>query len=230
MARRPLVALSATAAAIYLVTQPWQPFPASAGLKGMAMAPLAVLSFLLARTYGRGFVYLGIAQVLSCAGDVLLDLNPSYFTLGLAAFLLSHVEYATVWLLYRPRPFRTTAGRTGLAGAVLVYAVAVGAWLIPGLGDLSGPVVVYMAAITVMVVSAVFSRFPIGVGVGAILFLVSDSVLAVNKFKFPIPGRDFVIWPAYYAGQLLMALTTVRALTQRDKLLADVRYHTTHTP
>jgi uncharacterized membrane protein YhhN len=195
----------------------------------MAMAPLAVLSFLLVRTYGRSFVYLGIAQALSCAGDVLLDLNPSYFTLGLAAFLLSHVEYATVWLLYRPRPFRTTVGRTGLAAAVLLYAVAFGAWLIPGLGDLSGPVALYMAAITVMVMSAAVSRFPIGVALGAILFLVSDSVLAVNKFKFPVPGRDFLIWPTYYAGQLMMALTTVRTLTQRDTLQADVRYHATHT-
>jgi uncharacterized membrane protein YhhN len=195
----------------------------------MAMSPLAVLSFLLARTYGRRFVYLGIAQALSCAGDVLLDLNPSYFTLGLAAFLLSHVEYATVWLLYRPRPFRTTAGRTALAAGVLVYAVAFEAWLIPGLGDLSGPVVLYMAAITVMVMSAAVSRFPIGVAIGAILFLVSDSVLAVNKFKFPVPGRDFLIWPTYYAGQLLMALTTVRTLTQRDTLQADDRSDPTHT-
>jgi uncharacterized membrane protein YhhN len=167
---------------------------------------------------------------MSCAGDVLLDLSPSYFTLGLAAFLLSHVEYATVWLLYRPRPFRTTAGRTGLAAAVLVYAVSFGTWLIPGLGDLSGPVLLYVTAITVMVGSAVVSRFPIGVGLGAILFLASDSVLAVNKFKFAVPGHEFLIWPAYYAGQLLMALTTVRALTQRDTLQADVRYHTTHTP
>jgi len=229
MVRRPLIALSATAAAVYLVTQPWQPFPGSAGLKGMAMAPMAVLSFLLARTFGRTFVYLGIAQALSCAGDVLLDLNPAYFTLGLAAFLLSHVEYATVWLLHRPRPFRITAERTGLAAVVLLYAVVFGAWLVPGLGDLSGPVVLYMAAITVMVVSACISRFPVGVALGAILFLVSDSVLATNKFKFPVPGHDLLIWPTYYAGQLLMALTTVRALTQRDKLQADVRYHTTHT-
>jgi uncharacterized membrane protein YhhN len=230
MARRPLIGLSATAAAVYLVTQPWQPFPASAGLKGMAMAPLAVLSFLLARTYGRSFAYLGIAQALSSAGDVLLDLSPSYFMLGLAAFLLSHIEYATVWLLYRPRPFRTTAGRTGLAVGVLVYAIAFGTWLIPGLGDLSGPVVLYMAAITVMVGSAVVSCFPIGVGLGAILFLASDSVLAVNRFKFPVPGHEFLVWPAYFAGQLLMAITTVRTLTQRDTLQADVRYHTTYTP
>jgi uncharacterized membrane protein YhhN len=230
MTRRLAIAISGIAAAVYLVTQPWQPFPGSPILKGAAMAPLALLSFLLVRPFSRTFAYLGIAQALSCAGDVLLDLNPAYFTLGLAAFLLAHVEYATVWLLYRPRPFRTTAGRTWLAALVVLYAAVFAGWLIPGLGDLSGPVVLYMAVITVMVVSAAVSRFPIGVAIGAILFLISDSVLAANKFKFPVPGHEFLVWPTYYAGQLAMALTAIRALTRRDKLDADVRYYTTYTP
>src|SRR5947209_3084304 len=143
MSRRPLIGLSAIAAVVYLVSQLWQPFPGSPVLKGMAMAPLALLSFLLARTHGRALLYLGIAQALSCAGDVLLDVDRSYFTLGLAVFLLSHVEYATVWLLLRPRPFRIPASRTALAAAVVVYAVLFGVWLVPGLGALSGPVALY---------------------------------------------------------------------------------------
>ncbi len=230
MARRLLIALSAIAATVYLVTQPWQPFPGGAAMKGGAMAPLALLSFLLARTYGRSFVYLGIAQAFSCAGDVLLDLDPSYFTLGLAAFLLSHVEYATVWFLHRPRPFRTTAMRSAVAAAVLVYAVAFGAWLAPGMGGLAGPVVLYIAAITVMVVSATVSRFPFGVAVGAMLFLISDSILAAAKFKFAVPGRDLLVWPTYYAGQVLMAVTAIRALQARDTLRTNVRNYSTQTP
>src|SRR5947209_8742479 len=106
MVRRILISISAAAGIAYFVAQPWMPFPGSVLLKGAAMAPLALLSFVLARTHGRTFVYFGVAQALSCAGDVLLDLNPAYFTFGLAAFLLSHVEYTSVWLLYRPRPFR----------------------------------------------------------------------------------------------------------------------------
>lgn len=224
MARRLLISLSIAAAVLYRVTAPWQPFQGSAGLKGMAMAPLALVSFGLPRNEGRAFLYLGIAQALSCAGDILLDLNPSYFTFGLAAFLLSHVEYATVWLLFRARPFQTTAARTGLAAGVLIYSAVFAAWLVPGLGSLAAPVMLYIAAITIMVVSAAVSRFPIGVAMGAILFLVSDSILAVNKFKFPIPAHEFLVWSTYYPGQLLMAVTAVGAMIQRDKLQADVRY------
>ncbi len=193
------------------------------------MAPLALLSFLLARRHGRTLACLGIAQALSCLGDVLLDLGASYFTFGLAAFLLSHVEYATVWLLYRPRPFRTTAARTGLAALVIVYAIGFGAWLAPGLGGLAGPVLLYVAAITTMVVSAAFSRLPVGVACGAVLFLVSDSILAADKFKFAVPGRDLLVWPTYYLGQLLMAVVFVRAIDERDKLQSDVRTHSART-
>ncbi len=232
MVRRILILISATAGLVYFLTQPLHPFPGSFVLKGVAMAPLAALSFLLARTHGRTFVYFGVAQAFSCVGDVLLDLDSRFFTFGLAAFLLSHVEYTSVWLLYRPRPFRATPVRTGIAAAVLVYAAAFAGWLVPGLGELSAPVALYIAAITAMVVTATVSRFPIGVSIGAILFLLSDSVLSVNKFKFPVPGRDFLVWSTYYGGQLLMALAFVRTLTSRDTLRAgdpNVRHHTTQS-
>lgn len=233
--RRLLIGISLVAGGVYLLIQPWAPFVGSALPKAFAMAPLAALSFWLARTYGRPLLYLGIAQALSCAGDVLLDLGPDYFTFGLAAFLLAHVEYTTLWLMFRPRPFRSTPVRGVVAAAVLVFAIAIGWWLVPGLGEMSAPVGLYIFAIAAMVISACLSRFPLGgVGVGALLFLISDSVLAVDRFKFAVPGRGFLVWSTYYTGQLLIALSAMRALTHtpaaHDKLPAgamDVRHHST---
>jgi uncharacterized membrane protein YhhN len=226
MVRRLLVGISVAGGLAYLL-----PLPGSVLLKGASMAPLAALSFILARTYGRTFVYFGVAQALSCTGDVLLDLNPAYFTFGLAAFLLAHVEYTSVWLLYRPRPFRSTPQRTAIAVAVLLYAAVFAGWLVPGLGELSAPVALYIAAITLMVVTATFSRFSLAASLGAMLFLLSDSILATNKFKFPVPARDFLVWSTYYGGQLLMALTFMRTLT-RDTLRGgdpNVRHHKTQS-
>lgn len=228
--RRVLTAISVAAGFSYLATGPWHPFPGSVWLKGMAMAPLAVLAFALARQYGRPLAYLGIALALSCAGDVLLDLDPSLFTFGLAAFLLAHVEYATLWLMFRPLPFRTTLQRGAVALLVIVLALALGSWLAPGLGPLAAPVGLYIFAITIMVVSACVSRFPAGVLLGAVLFLISDSVLAVDKFKTTVPGRGWIVWSTYYVGQLLIAATAIRALS-RDTLRAgdpNVRHLTTH--
>src|ERR1039457_4679552 len=58
-----------------------------------------------------------------------------------------------------------------------------------------------------MVISAILARFENPwVAVGAILFLISDSLLAVNKFKTPVPYRDFLVWSTYYAGQYGIAV------------------------
>lgn len=227
---RVLTGVSIAAGIAYLLTGPWQPFSGSVWLKGMAMAPLAALAFALVQKHGRPLAYLGIALALSCAGDVLLDLDPSFFTFGLAAFLLAHVEYATLWLMFRPRPFRTTPQRSVVALIVIIAAVALGSWLAPGLGPLAAPVALYIFAITTMVVSATISRFPSGVVLGAVLFFVSDSVLAIDKFKVHVPGRGWIVWSTYYFGQLLIALTATRVLS-RDTLRAggpNVRHLTTH--
>ena len=61
-------------------------------------------------------------------------------------------------------------------------------------------------AITAMVLAAILARFSNPwVAVGAILFLISDSLLAVNKFKTPVPFRDVLVWTTYYVGQFLIA-------------------------
>ena len=41
-------------------------------------------------------------------------------------------------------------------------------------------------------------------GVGALLFVFSDAVIAVDKFRVAVPWRGPVIWSAYYAGQVLL--------------------------
>ena len=228
---RVLTGISLAAGISYLITGPWQPFAGSVWLKAMAMAPLAALAFALAPKHGRPLAYLGIALALSCAGDVLLDEDPSVFTFGLAAFLLAHIEYATLMAAFPPASVPDNAAAIGGRADRDRTAVALGSWLAPGLGPLAAPVALYMFAITTMVVSATVSRFPSGVFLGAVLFFVSDSVLALDKFKTHVPGRDWIVWSTYYFGQLLIALTAMRVLS-RDTLRAggpNVRHLTTHS-
>jgi len=91
--------------------------------------------------------------------------------------------------------------------AVMLCAALVAAWLIPTLGSLAIPVALYISAITAMVICAILARFPSSwVVTGAILFLISDSILAVDKFKTPVPLRDYLVWITYYAAQY--AITT----------------------
>jgi uncharacterized membrane protein YhhN len=98
-----------------------------------------------------------------------------------------------------------------LVVAVLIYSVLLSQWLAPGLGSLAGPVMLYVCVITVMVASAILAGFSTTwVCSGAILFLISDSILAVNKFKSPVPMAGYLIWATYYLAQFGIAIGFLR--------------------
>ena len=203
--------LSIVCGFLYLVTQPWQPYTGSVIVKGLSVGPLALLAFL------AGSPMLGAALALSTLGDVLLDLDPvGLFVFGLGSFLVAHLVYISVFIRNRRRTVPLGAPRVLLAVGVLLYSVAVSGWLLPSLGNLIVPVAIYMCAITAMVISAILGRFENPwVAVGAILFLISDSLLAVNKFKTPVPYRDFLVWSTYYTGQYGIAIGFLTALSPK---------------
>jgi len=189
-AARVLRGLSIVSGVVYL-------FTGGVAVKGLSVGPLAVLAFV------AGSPLLAAALAVSTLGDVLLDLDPRrLFVFGLGSFLVAHLIYTSVFVRNRRRPMALGAAEMLPAGLVLVFSVAVSAWLLPSLGTLIVPVAIYMCAITAMVLSAILARFSNPwVAVGAILFLLSDSLLAVNKFKTPVPFRDVLVWTTYFVGQ-----------------------------
>ena len=90
---------------------------------------------------------------------------------------------------------------------VLVYSATLSAWIVPSVGALAVPVVLDPRPDRHGISTAILARFrQRWVAVGAILFLVSDSLLAVHKFKEPVPLRDYLVWSTYYLGQCGIAL------------------------
>lgn len=157
------------------------------------------------RLVGERWMVAGL--VLSWIGDVLLIKGdePLFFMTGLGSFLLAQLSYAQSFSkmpgnqpgLLRQKPL----------WALPVLAVAVGMlwWLFPSLGDLKLPVTIYVGAISLMVLSALHfgSHQPGGMWLilGASCFMLSDALLAVNKFAFPIPQAGFWIMLTYGAAQ-----------------------------
>ncbi len=204
--RQACIAVSATAGAIYFFAQAWQPFPASAVLKAVPVGALAVLAL---RSRGvrhdAGVLALGLA--FSTAGDVLLDLDPRLFVFGLAAFLLAHSTYICLFVRNRTAGTRFDAAHLAAVFAILAFSTTLSAWIVPSVGELALPVVLYICAITTMVCAAILARFSRPwVALGAVLFLISDSLLAIHKFKTPVPLRDYLVWITYYLGQCGIAL------------------------
>src|SRR6185312_13115793 len=94
---------------------------------------------------------------------------------GLRSFLLAHVAYLVLFIRIggfgRPRAW---------AIVYVVWFVVFLAVLIPGLGSLVVPVVLYGLVLGAM--AAMATRVSVVVGVGAAVFVVSDTILALSRF------------------------------------------------
>ena len=151
------------------------------------------------------------ALALSWLGDVLLlfqDGRPLFFMGGLGAFLGAHACYIGAYRQHQwAGPGRPLGWRMGVGLPVVVAGVALLAALAPGLGALRLPVMAYAAVLVLMVLAAVYRAgrtTPASfawVGAGAGLFMVSDSLLALNKFLEPLPNAGFWIMLTYCAAQ-----------------------------
>ncbi len=123
------------------------------------------------------------------------------FIYGLSAFLLAQLSYLIVLISSGPiRP----AGIPLAIGAVLI-SVAISWFLLPHTGEMRVPVLVYGSVITAMAVAAILCGGNQWlVAVGAVIFTVSDALIAANRFVAEIPAATFLIMLTYYTAQYLL--------------------------
>lgn len=172
---------------------------------------VALLSLLTPGARPSYTLWITLGLLLSLGGDVALMFSSSRaFLAGLVSFLLAHVVYAIAFTL--PNGFHPQDLITG--ALLLVLAAATYLYLRPGLGRMKGPVILYILVISFMVNRAVSTFFGDAfttqqawlVTLGAILFWLSDLVLAVNRFRRPLRWERLSLFP-YYGGQVLIALS-----------------------
>lgn len=157
-----------------------------------------------------------IALTLSWIGDIILmfaDHGEIYFIAGLIAFLLSHIFYI---ILFRKQVVSILNKNkiTFWLGTslVILYLGAMMLILLPNLGDLKIPIFIYAFTISTMLFCALNGflhwQKPANkyVLIGAIFFVTSDSILAFNKFYFPLPNNSFLIMSTYLVAQYLITL------------------------
>lgn len=202
----PLIGASTAASLAYLVTRPLTSDDWPAVFAVLSTLLLAVLGF-------RLDPLLGVALALSCLGDFLLSLHrlgsmnaDSLFLFGLGSFLLAHLAYIAVFRGYR-LPAWWKPGTLRLLG-VLTILVVLGSMLVilrHSLGPLLIPVVIYAVVLSGMGISAILADLgtPLA-SIGALLFISSDAMLAIGKFRGPFTGSGPLIWTTYYVAQLLI--------------------------
>ena len=148
---------------------------------------------------------------LSLLGDVALLWPQQGFLPGLVAFLLAHLVY--LWAF--TRGVRLAAWVPAFVGyAVLAAAVLAVLW--PGVpGPLRAPVVAYVLCLAAMAAQTacwwrarrgtVDGPLALGAALGGLLFLMSDALLATNRFHTPLPLSALWILATYWAAQWLIA-------------------------
>lgn len=164
----------------------------------------AGILFFAAYAFARGAPIAGAALLASAAGDSALALRPPVFIAGMAFFGLAHLLYMAAFFL---RIRRGGLDRRFLwAGAVISLAsAAMALWFLPDMGALLAPGLAYQTIITAMVATALASPAPLHGRLGAVLFMISDALIALGLYK-GIAVPPSAVWIAYAAAQAMLAM------------------------
>jgi len=148
-------------------------------------------------------------------GDIFLML-PNKFLFGLAAFLIGHILYVIAFIR-QTSPFALTRDKLYIlvAGFLAVYSYYFYTILAPSLGVEKYPVIAYIIVIALMGLFSYTRKHHTNTSsfllifLGALLFIVSDSILAANKFVAYIANSGLMIMCTYMLAQYAITLGAI---------------------
>ncbi|MGH8455793.1 MAG: lysoplasmalogenase [Stenotrophobium sp.] len=161
----------------------------------------------------EGRMLLLLALVLSLLGDICLMFDGDrWFMGGLGSFLLAHLLFIPVLLHGVAHPVLPL-----WSGVLAVYGIALFGWLLPKTGHLKFAVTIYGLALMGLAYAAIarwyahpdlYTQMALA---GALLFVASDSSLAVRKFVGRYAGAQALILSTYWAAIGLIAYAAAQA-------------------
>ena len=143
--------------------------------------------------------------VFSMAGDIFLMLPSDRFVAGLVAFLVAHIFYIVAFMSEISTLIWWPLIPLGLYGIVIYFILA------PYLGKLKPPVLIYIVVILIMAWltwerwSQTHQIRALLAYIGAILFIISDTILAINRFRGAFKPARILNLTTYFAAQCLIA-------------------------
>jgi uncharacterized membrane protein YhhN len=166
-----------------------------------------------------------LALAFSWAGDVLLmfdQVDEIFFISGLVAFLWAHIWY--IIFLQSVTKIEKIGSNALLLVPGLFWLVTLMDILNPSsLGILQWPVQVYGIVLIAMFSGALYMGFvkkkSVGLLIilGALFFVISDSLLALNKFHKEFKYAGIAVMCTYGIAQLLIALGVTKYITSASK-------------
>lgn len=151
------------------------------------------------------------ALVFSCMGDIALMFKGGFLP-GLGSFLIAHVLYILAFLYDNQGFIFTKMDRLLWSVLVLIAGMSLILYLLPHLGQMSIPVTIYATTILTMLLTtlnrwkSVNSTSFQWVLLGAGLFVISDSMIAISRFVQPFALSGLLIMVTYALGQYLIVM------------------------
>lgn len=177
---------------------------------------LIIAMLIIEAPAGLNFNLVLAALLFSLLGDCFLMLPSKPILPGLSSFLVAHFLYVLAFSQLVPLVW--SVGLFVVVAVLLAWGSFIGVKLIPKLGKITVPGVVYFSTISLMVFFAAnyCINAPEGMEfnglvllLGALLFYVSDSALAFNRFGAPWRAAQFVILSTYFSAQFFIVASVV---------------------
>jgi alkenylglycerophosphocholine/alkenylglycerophosphoethanolamine hydrolase len=205
--QRFLLIVATVFAIAYVATLPLRPYTGDFVIKSVPAICLSALAlWVVPGLRGR---LLSAALLFCAAGDAALGYEDGEnLTIGLGMFLVAQVLFVATFT----RDFKFQKSRIPGAFCLITYAVLMAIMLTPWLEDMALPVYVYLTVITIMGLTAAF-RYPTSglVVSGALFFIASDSMLAIEEFHDSFWASDYLVMTTYYLAIFLIVYGMVRA-------------------
>lgn len=160
--------------------------------------------------------------ILSLFGDFFLIFASGsiyVFVYGLLAFLLAHIAYSMAFF----RDFKNNPQASKFFGHIMlflmgVFSLSYYSWIRDYLNDLRIPVMAYMFVISIMAILAGHRYGRVNslsfklIYIGAVFFVISDSILAYSKFIEPFPISGVWIMGTYMLAQYLIIMGAIERI------------------
>jgi uncharacterized membrane protein YhhN len=178
---------------------------------------LALLTWLWSVSgFQGGLLWFGLGLFFSLLGDIFLMLPRDRFIPGLVSFLLAHLAYVIGFTRTLP-PVNLGSLLLAVfvtAAAGFVYRRIASGLAASGNTRLKTPVFIYTNVISLMLLAALLTllspewsaRTALAASLGALLFFISDGILAWNKFVAPLRHAKLAVIVCYHLGQILITL------------------------
>ena len=180
--------------------------------KPLTLILIILIAILFPAIETRYQIFIIAGLFFSILGDTFLIFSDKYFKYGLIAFLIGHICYIIA--------FAVSAGfhfTFWIFLPITTIGISYLRMILKHTGKMTIPVIIYIIIIMIMGWTAI-ERYHIlptmGTSLaafGAIFFIISDAVLALNKFRKPFLSAELIILITYFSAQWLLAVSVILA-------------------